>query len=91
MARSDDRSADNQPASDLRADFDSLRPGESNTGGATRRTALKAALGVGYAASTLPVSAQTAITTSSEGLKTRIKQESATMADIISKRNIKIE
>jgi carboxymethylenebutenolidase len=71
MARSD-RSADNQPASDLRADFDSLRPGESNTGGATRRTALKAALGVGYAASTLPVSAQTAITTSSEGLKTGV-------------------
>ena len=32
-----------------------------------------------------------AVGTSSEGLKTRIKQESATMADIISKRNIKIE
>ncbi len=32
-----------------------------------------------------------AVGTSSEGLKTRIKQESATMADIISKRGIKIE
>ncbi|RYF32792.1 MAG: tripartite tricarboxylate transporter substrate binding protein [Comamonadaceae bacterium] len=32
-----------------------------------------------------------AVGTSSEGLKTRIKQESATMADIIAKRNIKIE
>ncbi len=36
---------------------------------ATRRTALKAALGVGYAASAGAVMAQTAIKTSSEGLK----------------------
>ena len=36
--------------------------------GATRRTALKAALGVGYAASMLPTLAQTAIRTTSEGL-----------------------
>ena len=69
MSPSDDHRADNQPASDLRADFDSLRPGESTAGGATRRTALKAALGVGYAASTLPIAAQTAVTTSAEGLK----------------------
>lgn len=69
MPRNDDRFADNQTASDLQAEFDSLRPGESKDGGTTRRTALKAALGVGYAASTLPISAQTAITTSSEGLK----------------------
>ncbi len=55
--------------SGLQADFDSLRPGDSTDQGATRRTALKAALGVGYAASTLPIAAQTAITTSAEGLK----------------------
>lgn len=35
---------------------------------ASRRTALKAALGVGYAAATLPIMAQTAIKTSSDGL-----------------------
>ena len=69
MPRSDDRFADDPTASDLQSEFDSLRPGESKDGGASRRTALKVALGVGYAASTLPISAQTAITTSSEGLK----------------------
>ena len=36
--------------------------------GATRRTALKAALGVGYAAAALPIMAQTAIKTPSDGL-----------------------
>lgn len=55
--------------SDLKAEFDSLRPGESNEQGATRRTALKAAIGVGYAAATLPIAAQTAIKTSADGLK----------------------
>ncbi|HZF83579.1 MAG TPA: dienelactone hydrolase family protein [Burkholderiaceae bacterium] len=54
---------------DLKRDFDSLRPGDSTEAGATRRTALKAALGVGYAAATLPIAAQTAIKTSDEGLK----------------------
>jgi carboxymethylenebutenolidase len=53
---------------DLKSEFDALLPGRSNEAGATRRTALKAALGVGYAASTLPIMAQTAIKTSSEGL-----------------------
>ena len=53
---------------DSRSDFDSLRPGESTEQGASRRTALKVALGVGYAAATLPIAAQTAITTSAEGL-----------------------
>ena len=57
------------PRSDLQADFDSLRPGDSTAQGATRRTALKAALGVGYAAATLPIAAQTAITTSDDGLQ----------------------
>lgn len=36
--------------------------------GASRRTALKAALGVGYAAATLPVMAQSVVKTSAEGL-----------------------
>jgi carboxymethylenebutenolidase len=36
----------------------------------TRRTALKAALGVGYAAAAMPIVAQTAVKTSSDGLKT---------------------
>ncbi|MDP3309555.1 MAG: dienelactone hydrolase family protein [Polaromonas sp.] len=55
--------------SDQKAEFDSLLPGQSTENGATRRTALKAALGVGYAATALPIMAQTAIKTSSEGLK----------------------
>lgn len=55
---------------DLRHEFDSLLPGSTTENGATRRTALKAALGVGYAAATLPIVAQTAIETSSAGLTT---------------------
>ncbi len=53
---------------DHKADFDSLLPGKTTEDGATRRTALKAALGVGYAATAMPIMAQTAIKTSSEGL-----------------------
>lgn len=56
--------------SNQKSEFDSLLPGQSTENGATRRTALKAAIGVGYAASALPIMAQTAIKTSSEGLKT---------------------
>nr|WP_315464113.1 dienelactone hydrolase family protein [uncultured Rhodoferax sp.] len=52
----------------LKSELDSLRPGRSTEAGATRRTALKAALGVGYAASAMPIMAQTAIKTSDEGL-----------------------
>jgi carboxymethylenebutenolidase len=55
---------------DQKNDFDSLLPGQSTEGGASRRTALKAALGVGYAAAALPIMAQTAIKTSPDGLKT---------------------
>lgn len=55
---------------DQKNDFDSLLPGQSTEAGASRRTALKAALGVGYAAAALPVMAQTAIKTPSDGLKT---------------------
>ncbi|MDO8717599.1 MAG: dienelactone hydrolase family protein [Polaromonas sp.] len=55
---------------DQKNDFDSLLPGHSTEAGASRRTALKAALGVGYAAAALPIMAQTAIKTSADGLKT---------------------
>ena len=53
---------------DMKRDFDSLLPGQSNESGASRRTALKVALGAGYAAAVVPVCAQTAIKTSAEGL-----------------------
>ena len=54
---------------DQKSEFDSLLPGQSTESGATRRTALKVALGVGYAAAALPIMAQTAIKTSSDGLR----------------------
>lgn len=50
---------------DLQADFDSLLPGQNQP---NRRTALKAALGVGYAATAMPIMAQTAIQTPADGL-----------------------
>ena len=55
---------------DLKTEFDALLPGHATEAGTSRRTALKAALGVGYAATALPILAQTAIKTSSEGLTT---------------------
>ncbi len=55
--------------SDQKSELDSLLPGQNSEAGATRRTALKAALGVGYAAAAMPIMAQTAIKTSAEGLK----------------------
>ena len=54
----------------VQSDFDSLLPGSSNENGASRRTALKAALGVGYAATAMPIMAQTAIQTPATGLET---------------------
>ncbi|NNU43745.1 dienelactone hydrolase family protein [Ramlibacter montanisoli] len=53
---------------DLGKDFDALLPGASTVEGATRRTALKTALGVGYAAAAVPLMAQTAIRTPADGL-----------------------
>jgi len=53
---------------DLTRDAEALLPGTSSEAGATRRTALKAALGVGYAAAAVPLMAQTAIRTPSDGL-----------------------
>ena len=55
---------------DLEKDLNALLPGQSTAAGATRRTALKVALGVGYAASAAPIMAQTAIKTPSDGLTT---------------------
>lgn len=52
---------------DLIVDTEAL-VGERTMATPSRRTALKAALGVGYAAATLPVMAQTAIKTSADGL-----------------------
>lgn len=53
---------------DAQADFNALLPGQTTEQGASRRTALKVALGAGYAATAMPIMAQTAITTSAEGL-----------------------
>ncbi len=55
---------------DIQEEITSLAPGECTQDGATRRTALKTALGVGYAATVSPIMAQTAIKTSAEGLST---------------------
>ena len=52
----------------LMTEFDALLPGRSKLAGATRRTALQAAVGLGYAAAAAPVMAQTAITTPADGL-----------------------
>ena len=55
---------------DQKQDFDALLPGTSSEAGASRRTALKVALGVGYAAAAMPIMAQTAIKTPADGLRT---------------------
>ncbi len=55
---------------DLIGDSQALLDSHEPKSGASRRTAIKAALGVGYAAAAAPIMAQTAIKTSSEGLRT---------------------
>jgi carboxymethylenebutenolidase len=62
--------AGSQFNSQSNSQFDSLLPGQTTEAGATRRTALRVALGVGYAATAMPIMAQTAIRTPSDGLKT---------------------
>lgn len=57
-------------ASELAQDTHALLPGQTSESGPTRRTALKVAVGVGYAASVMPISAQTVVNTSTEGLET---------------------
>ena len=53
---------------DLENDLHALLPGTGGDRGATRRAALKAALGVGYAVAAGPLAAQTAIRTPADGL-----------------------
>jgi carboxymethylenebutenolidase len=53
---------------DLITDSQALLDASDALGHPTRRTALKAALGVGYAAAALPIMAQTAIKTPTDGL-----------------------
>jgi carboxymethylenebutenolidase len=53
---------------DLMNDAQALLGGRVDNSGTTRRVALKAALGAGYAAAALPIMAQTAVKTSAEGL-----------------------
>lgn len=54
----------NEQVSDVQA----LVPGHTTEDGPTRRTALKAAVGLGYAAAVSPIMAQTAIKTPADGL-----------------------
>jgi carboxymethylenebutenolidase len=53
---------------DLHSDARALLPGSTTEAGPSRRTALQAALGLGYAAAAAPVMAQTAIATPADGL-----------------------
>lgn len=53
---------------DLHTDAQALLPGRTTEAGPTRRTALQAALGLGYAAAAAPLMAQTAISTPADGL-----------------------
>lgn len=55
---------------DMKNQFDSLLPGGTTEAGTSRRTALKIALGAGYAVAAAPLMAQTAITTPADGLTT---------------------
>ena len=53
---------------DALTDLGALLPGRTTESGPTRRVALQAAVGLGYAAAAAPVVAQTAISTSADGL-----------------------
>jgi carboxymethylenebutenolidase len=57
------------PNPSLIDDAQALLDASLNQASPSRRTAVKAALGVGYAATAMPIIAQTAIKTSSDGLK----------------------
>lgn len=52
----------------IKNEIDSLLPGSVTESGPTRRVALKVALGAGYAATAVPIMAQTAIKTPNTGL-----------------------
>ena len=53
---------------EMQHDIDSLLPGTATGAQTNRRSALKAALGVGFAAAVLPVAAQTVVKTPAQGL-----------------------
>ena len=53
---------------DARSDVNALLPGRATEAGATRRTALQVAMGLGYAAAAAPLVGQTAIATPADGL-----------------------
>jgi carboxymethylenebutenolidase len=53
---------------EMKQEIDSLLPGHATGTHASRRNAIKAALGVGFAASVLPVTAQTVVKTPTQGL-----------------------
>ncbi len=57
------------PNADWLSDINALLPGRSTSAGATRRTAIGAALGLGYAAAAAPLLAQTALHTTAEGME----------------------
>ncbi len=54
---------------EMKKEIDSMLPGTTSELGASRRTALKVALGATYAATAMPIMAQTAITTPADGLR----------------------
>ena len=56
------------PLEDIRADVNALLPGRSTEAGASRRTVLQSAAGLGYAAAAAPLMAQTAVATPADGL-----------------------
>ena len=56
------------PHDDARSDVNALLPGRATEAGATRRTALQVAMGLGYAAAAGPLMAQTAIAPPADGL-----------------------
>jgi len=58
------------PLEDIRADVNALLPGRSTEAGASRRTVLQSAAGLGYATAAAPLMAQTAIATPADGLDT---------------------
>ena len=58
------------PLEDIRADVNALLPGRSTEAGASRRTVLQSAAGLGYAAAAAPLMAQPAIAPPAAGLDT---------------------
>lgn len=64
----------------LKNEIDSQLPGSSSEQGASRRVALKTALGLSYAAAVMPIVAQTEVKTSADGLQ--VGEGSFKVADV---------